>query len=72
MFIIYNTFAIAVAQRRSEIGILRALGAIARADQELVSSRERDRWADSSWLGIGPGIVIAREWPATSAIFWRD
>ena len=27
MFIIYNTFAIAVTQRRSEIGILRALGA---------------------------------------------
>jgi putative ABC transport system permease protein len=27
MFIIYNSFAIAVAQRRSEIGILRALGA---------------------------------------------
>ena len=27
MFIIYNSFAIAVSQRRSEIGILRALGA---------------------------------------------
>ncbi len=27
MFIIYNTFAIAVTQRRAEIGILRALGA---------------------------------------------
>ena len=27
MFIIYNTFAIAVTQRRTEIGILRALGA---------------------------------------------
>ena len=27
MFIIYNTFAIAVTQRRGEIGILRALGA---------------------------------------------
>ena len=27
MFIIYNSFAIAVTQRRSEIGILRALGA---------------------------------------------
>ena len=30
MFIIYNTFAIAVTQRRSEIGILRALGAMRR------------------------------------------
>ena len=27
MFIIFNTFSIAVTQRRSEIGILRALGA---------------------------------------------
>jgi ABC-type antimicrobial peptide transport system permease subunit len=27
MFIIYNSFAIAVSERRSEIGILRALGA---------------------------------------------
>ena len=27
MFIIYNSFAIAVTHRRSEIGILRALGA---------------------------------------------
>jgi putative ABC transport system permease protein len=27
MFIIYNSFSTAVAQRRSEIGILRALGA---------------------------------------------
>src|SRR4029079_5470870 len=34
MFIIYNAFAIAVTQRRSEIGILRALG----------SSRQQIRW----------------------------
>ena len=27
MFIIYNSFAIAVTQRRAEIGVLRALGA---------------------------------------------
>src|SRR4030095_5036234 len=30
MFIIYNSFSIAVVQRRSEIGILRALGATRR------------------------------------------
>ena len=35
MFLIYNSFAIAVTQRRSEIGILRALGATRRQIQVL-------------------------------------
>ena len=35
MFIIYNSFAIAVTQRRSEIGILRALGATRRQIRSL-------------------------------------
>ena len=43
MFIIYNTFAIAVTQRRSEIGILRALGATRSTDPHHVSRRERGR-----------------------------
>jgi putative ABC transport system permease protein len=43
MFIIYNSFAIAVTQRRSEIGILRALGA----------SRAQIRW-----LFLGEGLVM--------------
>jgi putative ABC transport system permease protein len=60
MFIIYNAFAIAVTQRRSEIGILRALGA----------TRQQIRWlflAESAVTGlIGSigglllGLVIAR------------
>ena len=41
MFIIYNSFAIAVSERRSEIGILRALGATRPADSLAVSGRER-------------------------------
>ena len=43
MFIIYNSFAIAVTQRRSEIGILRALGA----------TRGQIRW-----LFLGESAVI--------------
>ena len=39
MFIIYNSFAIAVTQRRSEIGILRALGATRRQIRVCSSSR---------------------------------
>jgi putative ABC transport system permease protein len=60
MFIIYNTFAIAVTQRRAEIGILRALGA----------SRGQVRWLflmESAVAGLAGtiagvvfGIVLAR------------
>ena len=39
MFIIYNSFAIAVTQRRSEIGILRALGATRRQIRWLFLAR---------------------------------
>ncbi len=60
MFIIYNSFAIAVTQRRTEIGILRALGA----------SRAQIRWlflgesvlagAAGSGLGVLWGVLLAR------------
>src|SRR5262249_31101715 len=43
MFIIYNSFAIAVTQRRSEIGILRALGATR---------------TQIKWLFLGEGAVL--------------
>ena len=57
MFIIYNSFAIAVTQRRSEIGILRALGAHAAADPPAVSRRERrDRPDRLAWR---PGVRSA-------------
>jgi putative ABC transport system permease protein len=39
MFIIYNTFAIAVTQRRAEIGTLRALGATQGSDPIAVPPR---------------------------------
>ena len=50
MFIIYNSFAIAVTQRRSEIGILRALGA----------TRQQIRWlflGESAVTGLVGSIV---------------
>src|SRR4029077_16918176 len=52
MFLIYNSFAIAVTQRRSEIGILRALGA----------TREQIRWlflGESAVMGLVGSIVGA-------------
>src|SRR5262249_50006297 len=51
MFIIYNSFAIAVTQRRSEIGILRALGA----------TRGQVRWL---FLGDSPATHPLRPPPA--------
>ena len=60
LFIIYNSFGIAVTERRSEIGVLRALGA----------SRARIRWlfvaegacmgAIGSFIGLFVGLVLAR------------
>ena len=41
MFIIYNSFAIAVSERRSEIGILRAIGATRGQIRRLFLDRKR-------------------------------
>jgi putative ABC transport system permease protein len=60
MFIIYNSFAIAVTQRRSEIGILRALGATRRQVRWLFLGESAVLGAAGSVLGIGFGVVIAR------------
>jgi putative ABC transport system permease protein len=60
MFIIYNSFAIAVTQRRSEIGILRALGATRRQIRGLFLGESAATGLVGSLAGVGFGLLIAR------------
>ncbi len=60
MFIIYNSFAIAVTQRRSEIGILRALGASQGQIRTLFLGESAAAGVIGSALGVGLGILWAR------------
>lgn len=60
LFIIYNTFAIAVTQRRSEIGILRALGASSRQISGLFLLESAILGLAGSIIGIAFGLLMAR------------
>ena len=60
MFIIYNSFAIAVTQRRSEIGILRALGAPRGQIRNLFLVESAASGLIGSVAGIVLGIFMAR------------
>ncbi len=60
MFIIYNAFSIAVTERRSEIGILRALGATRRQVQWLFLGESAATGLVGSMGGVLFGLVIAR------------
>src|SRR5579863_4794156 len=60
MFIIYNTFAIAVTQRRSEIGILRALGATRSQIRKLFLAESAIAGLAGSVLGVVFGVGLAR------------
>ena len=55
-FIIYNSFAIAVTQRRPEIGILRALGATSRQIQQLFLLESVVAGAAGSAVGVLIGL----------------
>jgi putative ABC transport system permease protein len=59
MFIIYNSFAIAVTQRRSEIGILRALGATRRQIRTLFLVESAATGLVGSLGGLAFGVLIA-------------
>ncbi len=60
LFLIYNTFSIAVTQRRNEIGILRALGASSGLVKRLFLAESAITGLFGSTIGIGVGILIAR------------
>lgn len=60
MFIIYNTFAIAVTQRRTEIGILRALGATQTQIRVLFLTESAVAGLMASILGVLAGMLLAR------------
>ena len=58
MFIIYNSFAIAVTQRAAEIGILRALGATRGQIRTLFLARARSRASIGSAAGARLGLAV--------------
>lgn len=60
MFIIYNSFAIAVTQRRSEIGIVRALGATRGQIQVLFLTESAILGLIGAGVGLLFGLLIAR------------
>jgi putative ABC transport system permease protein len=60
MFIIYNAFAIAVTERRPEIGVLRALGATRGQIRALFLGESAVIGIVGSLVGLGAGILIAR------------
>ncbi len=60
MFIIYNSFAIAVTQRRAEIGILRALGATRGQIRALFLGESAVAGLIGSTAGLGAGLAFAR------------
>jgi len=60
VFIIYNAFSIAITQRRSEIGILRALGASQRQILFMFLAESALAGVFASAVGIWVGLGIAR------------
>lgn len=60
LFIIYNTFSIAVTQRRSEIGVLRSLGATRGQIRSLFLMESAVLGLVGSLTGIFFGLLLAR------------
>ena len=59
LFIIYNSFATAVTQRRSDIGMLRCLGATRTQIRSLFLAESLAMGVFGSVLGAGFGVVLA-------------
>jgi len=60
MFIIYNSFSIAVTERRSEIGVLRAIGATRGQIRWLFLGESAAIGVIGSLVGLGVGVLMAR------------
>jgi len=71
-FIIYNAFAIAVTQRRGEIGILRALGATRGQIRSLFLGESAVAGMVGSALGIGFGLLMAQGLTVTANDFMEN
>jgi len=71
-FIIYNSFAIAVTQRRSEIGILRALGATRGQIRTLFLGESAIAGLAGSAVGIGFGLLMAQGLTASTNNFMES
>ena len=72
MFIIYNAFAIAATQRRTEIGIMRALGATRRQILRLFLTESVVMGAVGSILGVACGVLIGRAIAASIGSLIQD
>src|SRR5690606_20456045 len=59
MFIIYNAFVTAVAERRAEIGIVRALGGTRAQVRRLFVLESMVLGLAGSAIGVGIGILVA-------------
>jgi putative ABC transport system permease protein len=71
-FIIYNSFAIAVTQRRAEIGILRALGATRGQIRSLFLGESAVAGLAGSAVGIGFGLLMAQGLTASTNAFMES
>jgi len=72
MFIIYNTFGIAVTQRRGEIGILRALGATRGQIRTLFLAESALTGLAGTIFGILAGLLLARAMAGYIGGFLQD
>jgi putative ABC transport system permease protein len=72
MFIIHNSFGIAVTQRRSEIGIMRALGASRAQIRSLFLAESAAIGAIGSIIGIGLGLLLAQGIAAVISTVMQD
>ena len=72
MFIIYNVFAIAVAERSREIGVLRALGATQARIRRLFLGESAVMGLAGSLIGLGAGVLLSRGIAAASSQLIND